>query len=154
MPEIHLKYQQLTWQELSDQDNQLAQSAAEALSGSYSPYSKFKVGAAIKLQNGLTITGANQENAAYTCGICAERAALYNAQSAYPDIKIEAIAIVAQKHDSPSLEEMISPCGLCRQALAEVENRQASPIRILMAGRENIIIVDSANDLLPFTFKL
>lgn len=153
MPEIHFKYQQLVWQALSEADQQLSKSAVEALNGSYSPYSKFKVGAAIKLQNGLIITGANQENSAYSCGICAERAALYNAQSIYPNLKVEAIAIAAQIHDSAEIEATISPCGLCRQALAEVENRQASPIRVLMVGCKEIIVVDSVSDLLPFAFK-
>ncbi len=144
--------EQLT-NELADADLVLVDKAKQALSGSYSPYSHFCVGAALKLDNGEILCGANQENASYPCGTCAERSALNYAQSTFPDTCVNTIAIVARKFGSDCLEDFVSPCGLCRQALVEVEQKQASPIKVILAGEQRTVILDSVKDLLPFVFK-
>lgn len=139
---------------MNTENQELVEKALEALTGSYSKYSEFSVGAALILEDGTIIKGSNQENAAYTCGICAERVALYYAQASYPTSIVKAIAIVARKNDSDEIEPSISPCGLCRQALLEVETKQQVPIKVLMVGKDDIVVVNSIKDLLPFSFQL
>lgn len=117
----------------------------------YAPYSGFHVGAAILLANGEIITGNNQENAAYPSGLCAERVALFYANAQYPDIAIEAIAI-AGYHDGDFTKEPCSPCGSCRQALLELEDKHKHPIRVIMYGKNKIYELESVNNLLPLSF--
>lgn len=148
---FQFNYEVIPTTDLKGNDALLAQKAVEALEGSHSPYSNFQVGAALQLQDGRIILGANQETISYPCGTCAERTALNYAQSLCPQMPIMAIAIVARKNNT-ALAEKISPCGLCRQAIVEVERRQGNPIRIIMVGESQSIILSSALFLLPFAF--
>lgn len=139
--------------ELNSEDRELLQKARLAAKSAYAPYSNFHVGAALLLENGKIIIGNNQENVAYPSGLCAERVAIYAAGATYPDQAIKTIAVTCK---SPSFEvnEPLSPCGACRQAISEYEVRHKSKIRILLAGEKGKIrMVESISDLLPFMFK-
>ena len=137
--------------ECSDIEKKLITAAKHATEKSYAPYSNFKVGAALLLKNGEIITGNNQENAAYPSGLCAERVAVFYANSVYPDQKIEAIAIAAWANNTFT-KDAITPCGGCRQVLLEAENRFSAPMRILMYSEEGIYVVNTIKTLLPLSF--
>ncbi|NLD24376.1 MAG: cytidine deaminase [Bacteroidales bacterium] len=137
--------------ECSDIEKKLIAAAKHATEKSYAPYSNFKVGAALLLKNGEIITGNNQENAAYPSGLCAERVAVFYANSVYPDQKIEAIAIAAWANNTFT-KDAITPCGGCRQVLLEAENRFSAPMRILMYSEEGIYVVNTIKTLLPLSF--
>ena len=139
--------------ELSVEEKALMMEAKTASDSAYAPYSNFFVGAAALLENGLIITGNNQENVAYPSGLCAERVAVYAAGAKFPGVKIKTIAITA-KSKSFLVNYPVSPCGACRQAMAEYENRYQSDIRLILMGEEGKIhIVDSVSTLLPLIFK-
>lgn len=138
--------------ELTANDKELLEKAGEAVHKAYAPYSEFKVGAALRLANGVVIQGNNQENAAYPSGLCAERVALFYASAQYPSIGVDAIAITV---NSPNglLENPIPPCGACRQVMAETENRFHNKMRVIMRGQTGpIMVVNEMSTLLPFTF--
>lgn len=137
--------------ELSATEQELISHAQAAAKRAYAPYSNFQVGACILLDNGEMIEGNNQENASYPCGCCAERTALNYAGSKYPDAAIKAIAISAYNQNG-LLDEPITPCGICRQALLESEIRYGKPIQVIMNGHNHTNIVDRASDLLPLSF--
>ena len=139
--------------ELPNDDACLLREAIKACGKSYAPYSKFNVGAALLLENGEIIHGSNQENSAYPSGLCAERVALFYANSEYPDVAIKAIAISSAINGVQN-KTAVYPCGGCRQSLIQSEMRQNKPIRIIMAGSNDIKIVDSAKSLLPLNFDL
>lgn len=145
------KIQVYTVDECDDIIKNLINQAKAATKNAYAPYSGFSVGAAVLLQSGKIITGTNQENAAYPSGLCAERTALFHANSQYPDDRVEAIAIAAC-HDNDFSEDICSPCGSCRQVMNEVENRFDHPIRIIMYGKHKIYEVRSIKELLPLSF--
>jgi cytidine deaminase len=134
-------------------DTELIELAKQATTTSYSPYSKFKVGAAVRMSDGRIITGSNQENAAYSACLCAERVALLyacaNANEAYP----VSIAVAAYK-DRDFTEEIITPCGECCQVLAEMEKRFGHDITIYLYGNKEVKKLESAKKLLPYAFKL
>jgi len=138
--------------ELSDSDRQLVDLAIEATSRSYAPYSHFCVGASILLENGVTIMGCNQENAAFPAGICAERSAIFAAGAQYPDQAVVALAITARNTKGELIDEPASPCGPCRQVLIETETRFKRPVRILLYGKNRTFIVDSIKQLMPLSF--
>ncbi len=118
----------------------------------YAPYSKFRVGAAIFLDNGKIVIGSNQENAAYPSGLCAERVAIFQAGALYPDAKMQFIAITAAS-DQNKTTVPIPPCGGCRQSIAEYELKQESPISIYFMGETGAIYQsNSLKNLLPFMF--
>jgi len=137
--------------EMEDSDKQLIEYAKSATANSYAPYSNFHVGAALMLENGEIIIGSNQENAAYPSGLCAERVALFYANSKFPEMKVLAIAIAARNNgtftDSP-----IAPCGSCRQVMLETETRFKQAIKIILVGESQILVVENANNLLPISF--
>ena len=136
--------------EMRPEDAELLEQAKEALKSSYSPYSKFPVGAAVKLANGKIIKGSNQENSAYPSGLCAERVALFSAGSQYPGVAIESIAIAAS---SPHIDATISPCGACRQVMLEYESLSNEDMKIFMHGEnKEIMEINRVSDLLPFGF--
>ncbi len=137
--------------ELPQQDQELVNHAIEAAKNAYAPYSQFHVGAALRLDNGTVITGNNQENAAYPSGLCAERVALFAANAQYPDIPVVAMAIVAMK-DGQVTPTPVTPCGACRQVMIETEVRFEHPIKLILYGAENILVVDSVRELLPLSF--
>ena len=128
-------------EELSQEERHLIELAIEATDRSYSPYSHFKVGAAVRLENGVELTGSNQENAAYPSGICAERTTLFYAGAQYPDVPVKMLAIAARGTDGELTEEPTGPCGACRQVILESETRAKAPIRILLYGRKHVMIV-------------
>lgn len=145
-------YKRCAYEELSEQDHQLIESAKQATQQSYAPYSQFHVGAAVLLEDGTTLTGTNLENAAYPSGVCAERTALFYASSAHPDKAIVALAIAAYTKGEFT-NNPISPCGACRQVMLEIEQRHACPIRILLYGTEAVYIIEGGvRELLPLTF--
>jgi cytidine deaminase len=137
--------------ELSSAEQNLVTAAKESMKFAYSGYSGFSVGTAVLLDNKKIITGNNQENAAYPNGLCAERVAVFYANSQYPDVPVKSMAIIARTA-SGITEEPVTPCGSCRQALLETEKRFGKPIRIIMAGKTRIRSVDSVRDLLPLSF--
>lgn len=131
----------------------LLHASQEATKKSYAPYSKFHVGAAIRLSSGKVILGSNQENAAFPAGICAEQTALHTSGVLYPEGIIEAIAISACKHQTPKDFLPVSPCGGCRQVLSEFESRQSQPIEVLFSPKKGrYFTLFSASLLLPFGF--
>ncbi len=138
--------------ELQPVDSKLLKAAMEATSGSWSPYSGFRVGAALLLSNGAIVTGSNQENAAYPSGLCAERTALFAAGHMYPGESVTALAIAA-RNDKGYTAQPITPCGACRQVLAEAESRGKKPIRFILYGTEGTMVIEGGTDcLLPFCF--
>lgn len=137
---------------LSPREQSLVRIAFEAVEHSYSVYSGFSVGAAVLLDNGQIISGNNQENAAFPDGLCAERVAVFYANSNYPDVPVTCLSIAA-KTSAGITEDPPTPCGSCRQVLVETENRFGKPIRIIMAGSKKILSVNSAKDLLPLYFN-
>lgn len=140
------------WKELSADDQVLVESAQEACALAYAPYSKFHVGAAVKLENGKVLTGSNQENVAYPSGMCAERVVLFYAGAKYPKEKIETLCIVA-KGDLLPVDKVLSPCGGCRQVMLETENRQKDAYRVILINQDGTgTIFNSALDLLPLAF--
>ncbi|MBR5972814.1 MAG: cytidine deaminase [Paludibacteraceae bacterium] len=143
----------LAFDELNDMEKNLVVAAQNATANSYSPYSHFSVGAAVRLTDGSVYTGNNQENASYPCGLCAERTALYYANAQNPNTQVESIAIAAKNVDG-FLKTPITPCGACRQSLLETENRFNQKIVVYLYGTEGIYRVDSIADLLPLQFTL
>jgi len=138
--------------ELPSQDQNLLIEAVEARKNAYAPYSKFNVGASLLLENGIIIQGNNQENAAYPSGMCAERVAIWNAASQYPKIKIEKIFISAESNKN-IVDKPVSPCGACRQTIAEYELNQEQNIEIFFTGETGKIIkANTIVDLLPLAF--
>ena len=140
-----------SFEELDESSQRLIQKAIRATDNSYAPYSCFRVGAAVLMDNGVTYVGANQENAAYPSGLCAERTAIFAANAQHPKNKIVALAIAASNKDGLT-QQPVSPCGACRQVILEVEARYQQPIRILLYGTEAVYVVDSVRDLLPLQF--
>jgi len=138
-------------QEVSPADLELIEQAKAATQRSYSPYSKFSVGAALRLSNGLIIQGNNQENAAYPSGLCAERVAVFYANSMYPDLAVEALAVSVFTKGA-FLETPAPPCGSCRQVLLETEIRFNKPIRIILVGNKKVQIIENVKSLLPINF--
>ncbi len=139
--------------ELSDADQTLFREAREATRTSYSPYSNFCVGAALRLEDGTIVWGSNQENAAFPSGLCAERTAVFTAAVQHPGKRIDTIAIVACPAESRQFVP-ISPCGGCRQVLLEYEQKQGSPMRVLMDGEnDQVTVFPSAAALLPNGFS-
>lgn len=137
---------------LTPEDRALISKAREQLDVAYAPYSNFYVGAALSLENGEILTGCNQENASYPLCTCGEHAAVVKAGTTYPGVKIEVLAIVAKNPKLP-VEKPVTPCGACRQIIAEYEQRQGCPIRLLLQGESgNIYEFEGIAALLPLSF--
>ena len=139
--------------DLDEAQKKVVESAVEAIDTSYSPYSKFAVGAALLLDDGSIIKGSNQENMAYPSGTCAERAALFTYGSKGLTSKIIKLAVFARFHDSESLA-FGAPCGGCRQVMLEYELKQDHPFEVIFFHGNSYIISSSAKALLPFHFQL
>ena len=148
-----IKYEVLDEADFSAEERMLVDAAKEAVKGSYSPYSHFSVGAAVLLDNGVVVRGANQENGAYPSGLCAERTALFAAGANYPEQKVVAIAIAAftDGHFQP---EPITPCGSCAQVMAETEARAGLPLKIILYGASGSYRIHGVGSILPFAFSL
>lgn len=145
----YLEYESLD--QLDPNDRQLAEAAIEATQGSYAPYSKFNVGAAVRLDTGIIIKGSNQENAAYPSGICAERTAMFYAAATYPDSAITDIAVVASQ-DGILCDSPATPCGACRQVMAQYQTKGGRPMSILLVGGKKIWKFSKVDDILPLIF--
>ena len=139
--------------ELSTDDRELVNMAKNAAANAYAPYSKFKVGAAVRLMSGRMVCGANVENAAFPSGICAERNALSYSIANFPGDKPEAIAISAYDEDELT-NDPVSPCGNCRQVIAEEELRNGKNIRIILSGHDRTLVIRSISLLLPLQFNI
>jgi cytidine deaminase len=139
-------------EELPQEVISLMQQAIEIRKKAYAPYSKFRVGTALLLDNGKIVLGSNQENAAYPSGLCAERVAIFHAGSIFPEAKIIKLAISAAS-DTNKTTSPIPPCGACRQSIFEYEFKQNSPIEIYFMGESGEIYKsDSIKNLLPLSF--
>ena len=150
--EIKIAYREYeSLAELEAEDMTLASAAIEAMNSAYAPYSRFNVGAAVMFEDGEIIKGSNQENAAYPSGLCAERTALFYASASRPDKAMEALAIVAGQ-DGKICSSPVTPCGACRQVMAQYETKSGRHMRILLVGSDRIWRFEKVEDLLPFIF--
>ncbi|MDB4923509.1 cytidine deaminase [Mucilaginibacter sp.] len=144
------EYQTLT--ELDKPTYDLCFEAVKAMEGSHSPYSKFRVGAALRLQSGKIIYGSNQENVAYPSGLCAERVALFYWGANHADDPIEAMAVTASTDEFEILQPVTS-CGSCLQVLAEYEKKQNKPIEIILFCNDGPVwVMNGVDSFLPFLF--
>lgn len=157
---LETKIKECSPEELSADDRELVEAAKEMTRTSYVPYSKFHVGAAIRMADGSIVKGSNQENAAYPSGTCAERTACFYASASKPGMEMKKIAIAAwtrlrmpdeAPYESCFQTEPISPCGACRQALLEYETLYGD-IEVILFGRDRIFILPSVKSLLPLSF--
>jgi len=139
-------------EELESDDMELVFAAREAALNAYAPYSKFRVGAAVRLESGIIVRGANIENAAFPSGICAERSALSNSVSNHQNDIPVALALAAMTEDGLT-EEPVPPCGNCRQVIAEEESRIGSQIKIILSGKNKTMVIESISSLLPLQFN-
>lgn len=137
---------------LTPADRELLETSETALEGAYAPYSEYRVGAALRLEDGTRVLGSNQENASFPSGLCAERVAVFQAGARFPGRAIEVIAITVR---SPGLVPAApaAPCGNCRQAILEYEQRQRLPIRYLLEGETGVVYeCPSTRAILPLGF--
>jgi cytidine deaminase len=148
---ISAKIRVCDYNELNPDEKNLIDAAKEAVMRAYAPYSRFQVGAAALLANNEIVTGNNQENVAYPSGLCAERTALFYANSRFPDAAVDALAVAAYTNGDFT-EEPVSPCGSCRQVILEAQNRYNHPVRIMLYGKKGIYIIEKITDLLPLSF--
>ena len=150
--EIKITFQEYkSLEELEQDEYRLAIAAIEATRQSYAPYSNFNVGAAVKFENGEIITGANQENAAFPSGLCAERTALFYAGSSKPDLAITALAIAASQNGE-LCKSPVTPCGACRQVMAQYQSKSGISMKTLLIGKDCIWRFNKVEDLLPMIF--
>ena len=150
--EINIKFHEYSsLDELGKEDRELAVAAIDAMKGSYAPYSHFNVGAALRLSNGVIVQGANQENAAFPSGLCAERTAMFHAGASYPDKAMVSLAIaggvMGRLAKAPA-----TPCGACRQVMAQYQLKGGRPMSVLMIGDGLIWKFDKVDDILPLIF--
>lgn len=151
--EVHFNYSEGVIEDLDLNLQNLVKRANNASNMAYAPYSLFYVGAAILLEDGTIVTGNNQENVAYPSGLCAERVAIFSAAANYPNAKIKAIAVAAHNKDM-SPDTIITPCGSCRQAMAEYEQKQEEPIRIILCSNNGKVkVIENISTLLPLMFE-
>lgn len=148
---LEINYEELRFEELNGEDQSLIEAAIKATDNSYADYSHFHVGAAVRLSDSTIVIGANQENAAFPSGLCAERTAIFAAQAQYPKLAVEALAIAAKNSDG-ILSQPVTPCGSCRQVVLQIEVRYHHPVEILLYGSQRIFRFHSIRDLLPFCF--
>lgn len=145
----YIEYESLD--QLDADDRKTADAAVEAISLSYAPYSRFNVGAAVMFEDGEIVKGANQENAAYPSGLCAERTALFYASASRPDKAMKILAIAAGQEgklcDSPA-----TPCGACRQVMAQYQTKSGRPMSVILVGARKILKFEKVDDLLPLIF--
>ena len=139
-------------EELDAQDRELLEAAIEATNGSYAPYSHFNVGAAVRLADGTIVKGANQENAAFPSGLCAERTAMFAASAQHPGVPFEALAVVCSRNGSLMLNPG-SPCGACRQVMAQYERVSMRPMRIILGSGGPILAFTGVGSLMPLIFN-
>ncbi len=137
--------------ELGEDDIKLVEKAIESAAKSYSPYSGFRVGASVLLDNGKIICGNNQENSAYPSGLCAERVAIFYANAQFPESRIISMAVVAKSNEKIT-NKPVYPCGSCRQVMIETESRFQSPIKLILPGNDHVHILENVSQLMPQGF--
>ena len=140
-----------SYNELSEADKKLIDLAKSATGRAYAPYSRFNVGAALLLANGEIVTGSNKENVAFPSGTCAERTTCFYAGATYPGVGFVKLAIAAF-HNGAFTPSPVSPCGACRQVLAEYERLGGGKLEILLYGDNEIYVLDEVSALLPLVF--
>ena len=150
---VTIDFQELAYDELEAFERDLVDKARQYTHNAYSPYSRFKVGAAILLDNGEVVCGANQENTAFPSGTCAERSACFAAGAQYPGVAFRAIAIASVGTDGQVPDTPTAPCGACRQALLEYETLAGANVEVLLAGRDTVYVLPSVKSLLPLAFS-
>ncbi len=139
-------------EQMNGQDQELCHAAIDALKGSYAPHSNFHVGAAVRLADGTIVKGANQENVAYPSGLCAERTAMFYANATYPGVPQVSIAITSTYDDGSVPSFPATPCGACRQVMAEYQKVGKHPMSIILIGGKQVLKFEKVDDLLPFIF--
>lgn len=139
-------------EELPEADRALLDAAIDAVQGSYAPYSHFNVGAAVRLADGTVVKGANQENAAYPSGLCAERTAMFAASANHPGVPFESLAVVCSR-DGQLMPNPGLPCGACRQVMAQYEREANRPLRILLGSGGPILAFTGVESLMPLIFN-
>ncbi len=150
--EIKISYMEYdSIEQMNPEDRELAQAAINATKHSYAPYSKFNVGAAVMLDDGEIITGSNQENAAYPSGLCAERTAMFYASANRPDKAMTKIAVAAGQ-DGKLCDSPATPCGACRQVMAQYQTKGGRNMEIILVGGKKIWKFEKVDDILPFIF--
>ena len=137
--------------ELNAEDRELAAEAINAMQGSYAPYSHFNVGAAVRMSNGQIVRGANQENAAFPSGLCAERTAMFAAGAKYPDKDMRSIALAGGVYGRLT-EQPATPCGACRQVMAQYQTKAGKPMSVIMIGARRVWKFERVDDILPLIF--
>ena len=137
--------------ELQPEDRELAAEAMAAMNNAYAPYSHFHVGAAVRMSNGQIVRGSNQENAAFPSGLCAERTAMFAASARYPDKDMRSIALAGGVHGILT-REPATPCGACRQVMAEYQTLAKAPMSVILVGGKEIWKFACVDDILPFIF--
>ena len=145
----YVEYESLD--QLGSEDRKLADAAIAATALSYAPYSNFNVGAAVMFEDGDIVKGSNQENAAYPSGICAERTALFYASASRPEAAMTGIAIAAGQNGQ-LCKSPVTPCGACRQVMAQYQSKSKRPMAIILIGAEKILKFEKVDDLLPLIF--
>ncbi len=150
---FQIDYKKLNTEDLTQAQYQLTESAKKAIQSAYAPYSNFKVGAAVLLDNGEIVTGSNQENVAYPSGLCAERVALFSAHHQYPKANVKALAIAAMDKNG-LLSTPIMPCGACIQVMSESIKRGGETFEVLLVSSNHILHIPTALDLIPFRFDM
>ena len=151
--EIRIVYTEYSsFDELSPEDRELAEAAVDAMGGAYAPYSHFHVGAAVRLSDGSIVKGANQENAAFPSGLCAERTAMFAASAQFPGKDMLGIAIaggpLGRRGANPA-----APCGACRQVMAEYQAKSGKPMSVMFVASGKILKFGRVDDILPFIFN-
>ena len=150
--EINITYTEYdSLDQMKDADKDLALAAVKASENAYSPYSHFNVGAAVRLSNGEIVCGSNQENIAYPSGLCAERTAMFYASAKYPEESMKAIAIAGMQNGI-ICESPATPCGACRQVMAEYQTRGKHPMCVILVGAKKIWKFQKVDDILPLIF--
>ena len=150
--EIRISYQQFaSIDELNAEDRELAHAAIEGMQGSYAPYSHFNVGAAVRMSNGQIVRGANQENAAFPSGLCAERTAMFAAGAKYPDKDMRSLALAGGLYGRLT-DEPATPCGACRQVMAQYQAKAGKPMSVIMVGAKKVWKFEKVDDILPLIF--
>ena len=149
---ITINYQEFSSiDELNAEDRELAQAAIEGMKGSYAPYSHFNVGAAVRMSNGQIVRGANQENAAFPSGLCAERTAMFAAGAKYPDKEMRSLALAGGIYGRIT-DEPATPCGACRQVMAQYQAKAGAHMSIIMVGGKKVWKFEKVDDILPLIF--
>ena len=149
---ITISYLRAKFNDLTVIEKELIQRSKDALKDAYAPYSGFLVGSSVLLSDGKIISANNQENVAFPSGLCAERVVLFNAGANYPNLEIDIIAVSA-KSNLYEITDIISPCGACRQVMAEYQEKQNKKIKILLhLNNDEVLIFSSVDDLLPLLF--